>query len=138
MNDLPVEVDSRGEAGRRSWPIWLLIHTILWFVLIAGLYALGPRLATIVNDFQLSGPLLTRLTLALSLGVVKFWFGLIGLLGGWLFVDAVILLVLSDAGDRRRYFLWNASQVALPLVVLVMSLIGASVVFWDLTRDLSG
>src|SRR5262249_50466867 len=97
----------------------VLLHGALWLPFVITMLVVVPRAHKVFADFHLQLLALTEVVLAVGDWMSAFYPLLPVVIAPLLLMDGLILYVLRQGADTRRYgHLWSLLMVVLPLVVL--------------------
>ena len=131
----PTQRESEPPANHRvAWvlaAVTLALHTALFLALVLFAAFIVPRFAVIFMDFKTEMPLLTRMTLALSRGMIDFWYVAIPL---FVAANAGICFLLGNLNARRSLIGWLICGTALLLAVGVAMFLSLFLPIYGLLR----
>jgi type II secretory pathway component PulF len=96
--------------------VGVVVPTVLWLILFAGLLLLVPRYQKTFADFNMTLPTATEAVLAAARWVANYWYVLILWLPFFLVPDAAIVVLLWRRPSRGLGRLWSGLMIALPLL----------------------
>jgi hypothetical protein len=115
-----------------------IIHGIAWFVCLALLFFVVPRVEAIFKDFGVDLPLLTKVLVKASHLAVKFALLLVPLVVFLMVLDGKVMAALRQRGDDGQALAWSAFMMAAPLVVVAVVVVGLVLPMVTITSRLSG
>jgi type II secretory pathway component PulF len=102
-----------------------MVVAVLWITWLFGMLFYAPRTEKLLKDFNMKVPAFTQWVLAASRWLGAYWYILLAPLLFLLAVAGAVDYVLRrEPRTRRLCWLWFGLMLALPLALILCSLLG--------------